>query len=109
MNSFTYSADKINKMIDDNGYKPVVMTGIRDNLLDLKPIIENLYDDKIFYLNYWQSECAWHGWDWSKDDGTIANMVDMANITIGITDKFLEIYAMILGGLGERCEKENDD
>lgn len=106
MNSFTYSADKINKMIDDNGYKPATMTGVRDNLLDLKPIIEKLYDDKIFYLDYWQSECAWHGWDWSKDDGTMANM---AKITTGITDKFLEIYAMILGGLGERCEKEDVD
>ena len=106
MSKFTYSADKINKMIDDNGYKPVAMTGVRDDLLDLKPIIEKLHDDKIFYLNSWQSECAWHGWDWSKDDGTMANM---AKITTGITDKFLEIYAMILGGLGERCEKENDD
>lgn len=52
MNYFTYSADKINKMIDDNGYKSVTMTGVRDNLLDLKPIIEKLYNDKIFYLNY---------------------------------------------------------
>lgn len=53
MNPFTYSADKINKMIDDNGYKPVTMTGVRNDLLKLKPIIEKLYDDKIFYLNYW--------------------------------------------------------
>ena len=45
MNPFTYSADKINKMIDDNGYKPVAMTGVRDNLLDLKPIIEKLYKE----------------------------------------------------------------
>ena len=36
-------------------------------------------------------------------------MVNMAKITTGITDKFLEIYAMILGGLGERCEKEDKD
>ena len=106
MNPFIYSADKINKMIDDNGYKPVAMTGVRDDLLDLKPIIEKLYDDKIFYLNYWKSECVWHGWDWSKDGETMANM---DKITTGITDKFLEIYAMILGGLGERCEKEDVD
>ena len=106
MNSFTYSADKINKVIDDNRYKPVTMTGVRDNLLDLKPIIEKLYDDKIFYLNSWKSECVWHGWDWSKDYETMANM---AKITTGITDKFLEIYAMILGGLGKRCGKEDVD
>ena len=36
-------------------------------------------------------------------------MAKMAKITSGITDKFLEIYAMILGGLGERCEKEDVD
>lgn len=33
-------------------------------------------------------------------------MANMAKITTGITNKFLEIYAMILGGLGERCKKE---
>ena len=106
MTSFTYTADKINKMIDDNDYKPATMTGVRDNLLDLKPITEKLYDDKIFYLNYWKSECVWHGWDWSKDGETMANM---DKITTGITDKFLEIYAMILGGLGKRCGKEDVD
>ena len=106
MNSFTYSADEINKMIDDNGYKKVSMKGVYDDLIKLKPLIEKLYDGKIFYLNYWQSECGYHGWDWSKDNGTMANM---AKITTGITNKFLEIYAMILGGLGERCEKEDND
>ena len=106
MTSFTYTADKINKMIDDNDYRPATMTGVHDDLLDLKPIIEKLYDDKIFYLNYWKSECVWHGWDWSKDGETMANM---DKITTGITDKFLEIYAMILGGLGKRCGKEDVD
>ena len=106
MTSFTYTADKINKMIDDNDYKPATMTGVHDDLLDLKPIIEKRYDDKSFYLNYWKSECVWHGWDWSKDGETMANM---DKITTGITDKFLEIYAMILGGLGKRCGKEDVD
>ena len=106
MTSFTYTADKINKVIDDNDYRPATMTGVHDDLLDLKPIIEKLYDDKIFYLNYWKSECVYHGWDWSKDGETMANM---DKITTGITDKFLEIYAMILGGLGKRCEKEDND
>lgn len=36
-------------------------------------------------------------------------MANMAKITTGITNKFLEIYAMILGGLGKRCEKEGVD
>ena len=93
-------------MIEDNDKHPATMTGVHDDLLDPKPIIEKLYDDKIFYLNYWKSECVWHGWDWSKDGETMANM---DKITTGITDKFLEIYAMILGGLGERCEKKDDD
>ena len=102
MTSFTYSADKINKMIDDNGYKPATMTGVRDDLLDLKPIIEKLYDDKIFYLNYWENDAPYHGWVWSEDDGRMKNQ---AVITDGIIEKFKEIYALILAGLGERCEK----
>ena len=36
-------------------------------------------------------------------------MANMAKITTGITDKFLEIYATILGGLGKRCGKEDVD
>ena len=37
------------------------------------------------------------------------NFLMCAKITTGITNKFLEIYAMILGGLGERCEKEDNN
>ena len=101
MNSFIYSADTINKIIEDNKYKPVVMQGVRDDLRALKSVIEKIYDKKIFYLDYWMSECGYHGWSWSKDNGEMANM---AKITQGISEKFVEIYAMILGGLGEKCE-----
>jgi hypothetical protein len=32
-------------------------------------------------------------------------MKNQAEITDGITDRFYEIYALILSGLGERCEE----
>lgn len=102
MSDFKYSQKKINEIIDTSGCQKVIMTGIYNDLARLKPIIEEIYDKNIFYLDYWSSECCYHGWDWSKDDGSMASM---HKITGGITDKFLEIYALILAGLGERCEQ----
>lgn len=106
MNNFFYCANRVNKLIDDNGYKKVAMEGVYNDLIKLKPVIEDIFDKKIFYLDFWRCNCGYHGWDWTKDDGTMKNM---ENITKGIIYKFLEIYAMILGGLGERCEKEDND
>lgn len=101
MSYLKYSAEKINKMIDDSGLKSVCMQGAIDDLQELKPAIEEFYDKYINYLSYWKCECAYHGWDWSKDDGRLRNQ---AKITDGITEKFEEIYALILAGLGERCD-----
>lgn len=101
MSKFQYSADKINKLIDESGCQKATMSGVYKDLQKLKPIIEQLYDKNIFYLDYWASDCIWHGWDWLSDNGTMASM---HKITSDITDKFKEIYALILAGLGERCE-----
>lgn len=103
MSDFKWSEKTINKLIDECGCQKATMTGILDNLEELKPLIEQFYDEHIFYLSYWESECAFHGWSWAEDDGTMKNM---AKITDGITDKFQEIYALILAGLGERCEED---
>lgn len=105
MSNFIYSADIINKMIEDSGCKKATMKGVRNDLIKLKPLIKNFYDEYIFYLSFWKDDCPFYGWEWSKDDGTMASM---AKITDGIIEKFEEIYALILAGLGEKCEKEND-
>ena len=91
-------------MIEDGGLKKVCMYGAHRDLEKLKPVIEQLYDDSIFYIVYWVSECPYHGWEWSKDDGTLQSQKD---ITEGIHQKFIEIYALILAGLGEKCEENN--
>lgn len=104
MSDFKYSADTINKMIDNNGLQKVCMQGCYKDLEKLKPIIEKLYDEHIFYIDYWVSECGYHGWDWSKDDGRLKSQKD---ITEGISQKFKEIYALILAGLGEKCEENS--
>ena len=70
----------------------------------LKPLIEKFYDDYIFYLDYWKNDASYHGWDWSEDDGRMENQ---ATITDRITEKFKEIYSLILAGLGERCENND--
>lgn len=105
MSNFIYSADTINKMIEDSGCKKVTMRGVYYDLTGIKPLIEDFYDKYIFHLSSWEDDCAFHGWSWSKDGGTMANM---AKITDGITEKFEEIYALILAGLGEKCEKRDD-
>ena len=80
------------------------MQGVYRDLQKLKPLIEKFYDDYIFYLSYWESEAPYHSWDWSEDDGRLENQ---AKITDEITEKFKEIYALILAGLGERCENND--
>lgn len=104
MSDFKYSADKINKIIKDSNLQEVCMQGCHKDLEKLKPIIEKLYDEHIFYIDYWVCECGYHGWDWSKDDGRLKSQKD---ITEGIRQKFIEIYALILAGLGEKCEDNN--
>jgi 5'-deoxynucleotidase YfbR-like HD superfamily hydrolase len=104
MSKFKYSAAKINQMIEDGGLKKVCMHGVRRDLEKLKPVIEQLYDDSIFYIDYWVSKCPYHGWEWNEDDGRLKSQKD---ITEGIRQKFMEIYALILAGLGEKCEENN--
>ena len=104
MSNFKYSAEKINKIIDDNGLQKVCMQGCYSDLKKLKPIIEKLYDEHIFYIDYWMYECGYHGWDWSKDSKDYNMLESQKNITEGISHKFKEIYALILAGLGEKCE-----
>lgn len=85
----------------ENNLSPVAMYGVWQDLQKLKPLIEKFYDENISYLSYWKTECGYHGWDWSKDNGRMENQ---AKITDGISQKFLEIYALILAGLGETDE-----
>lgn len=103
MSNFKYSAPTINGMIDGTGAKKVCMKGVYNDLQKLKPVIEKLYDDHIFYLDYWVNDAPYFGWDWSEDDGRMANQ---KMITDEITEKVMEIYALILAGLGEQCEGE---
>ena len=104
MSDFKYSAKKINKLIDEYNLRPATMLGVVEDLKKLKPLIEDFYDKHIFYLDYWEGDCPYFGWDWSKDDG---RMKDMATVTSGITECFHQIYALILAGLGERIDNED--
>ena len=104
MSDFEYSAKTIKEIMAKYNLSPVVMKGVYGDLKKLKPVIENIYDKYIFYLSYWESECGYHGWDWSKDNGEMKNM---ATITDEITNKFLEIYALILLGLGESIDEQS--
>ena len=94
--------EKIDKFIKkekaEHNLQPAIISGVVNDLKELKPIIEKLYNERIFYIDYWEDECPYHGWDWSKDDGS---MKSMSYICDEITNKFEEIYALIEIGLGE--------
>ena len=101
-NYFEYSKDSINKLIEQyekQGLQKATMLGVYADLKRLKPVIEELYNNRIFFLSYWKDDCPYFGWSWSNDNG---KMKSMATITDSITEKFKEIYALILIGLGER-------
>lgn len=104
MTDFQYSLEYINKLIEKNNLQKVCMQGCKKDLEQLKPVIEEVYDKYVFYLSYWKTECAYFGYNWDEDDGTLENQ---AIITDGIIQKFQEIYALILSGLGEKYETNN--
>lgn len=100
MNDFIYSKDKINAMIDEyieKGMQKAKMVGVLGDLEELKPVIEEIYDKNIFYLSYFATDAPYCGW-------TGEELSPMLKITDGIEQKFKEIYALILCGLGEKLE-----
>ena len=100
--NFRYAIPTLEKKMKENKVHKVCMYGTAEELKHLKAVIEELYNEQIFYLSYWKGEAQYHGWDWSKDDGTLKNQ---AKVTDGITEKFLDIYALILSGLYESEEE----
>lgn len=103
-NYFAYSKNRLAKLIEQYkalDLKEATMSGVHSELEHLKGFIEEFYKRNIFYLDDWIGECGFHGWDWSKDDGS---MKSMKYITEGIVDKFIEIYALILVGLGQEAD-----
>ena len=103
MSTLNYSKEQINKIIEDSGLAKVAMAGVHSDLTKLKPLIEDFYDKHIFCLSYWESDAPYFGWDLST--GAAKNM---AEITDGITQKFKEIYALILAGLGEPMDEKSE-
>ena len=102
--AFVHSAEKINKIIKDNDLKKVCMQGPYNDLKKLKPIVEDVYDNYVFWLDSWKSDCFYMGWDREKDK----EILDAQEaLTKGITEKFKEIYALILAGLGETCTEKD--
>ena len=103
MSKFEYSAKEINAMIAANnadGMGKATMVGVINDLRKLKPILENLYDESIFYLSYWRGECGYHGMDTQSD-----TVKSRERITDRITQKIEEAYALVLTGLGETIDE----
>lgn len=109
-NKFGFSRKKIDELMTkfriDNDLRPACMAGVHKDLQKMKERIEKDYVDNIFYLDYWEGDCGYFGWDWSKDNGTLASQ---KYITDGITNRYLEIYALILLSLGYNSYEEMEE
>lgn len=109
-NKFGFSREKINELMTkfkiDNDLRPACMEGVYRDLEDMKERIEEDYMENIFYLDYWEGECVWHGWIWSEDTGV---MQSQKYITEGIINRYLEMYALILLGLGYDSYEEMEE
>lgn len=93
--------DRINEYMEkeilEHNLQKAVMTGVYNDLERITKFIEEFYEKNIFYLSYWECECGWHGWEWSKDDGKMASMKYICD---EITAKVEEIYGLAQIGLG---------
>ena len=109
-NKFGFSRKEINELMTkfkiDNNLRPACMAGVHNDLQKMKERIEKDYADNIFYFDYWEGECVWFGWEWSKDDGRLASQ---KYITDSIINRYLEIYAFILLGLGYNSYEEMEE
>lgn len=109
-NKFGFSQKEINELMTkfkiDNDLRPACMVGVHKDLKNMKERIEKDYADNIFYLDYWEGDCGYFGWDWSKDDGTLASQ---KYITDGIVNRYIEMYALILLGLGYNSYEEMEE
>lgn len=102
-----YSKDIIkDRQKEYSKYNKAAMEGVYKDLQHLKPLIENFYDEYIFYLDYWRSECGYHGWDYTNPKAK-EKIDNMAGICEEIKSKFFDIYALILNGIGEDVNEED--
>lgn len=109
-NKFGFARKQINELMTkfriDNDLRPACMVGFHKDLKNMKERIEKDYVDNIFYLDYWEGDCGYFGWDWSKDDGRLESQ---KYITEGIISRYLEMYALILLGLGYNSYEEMEE
>ena len=109
-NKFGFARKQINELMTkfkiDNDLRPACMVGFHKDLKNMKERIEKDYVNNIFYLDYWEGDCGYFGWNWSKDDGTLASQ---KYITDSIINRYLEIYALILLGLGYNSYEEMEE
>lgn len=91
---FKYQTKEIKELKDRFNYSKVKMSGFYKDLVKLKSEIEKFYDDNVFYLGYSLDDAPFHGWEGKE-------LEEMKEIDREIHNRFLEIYAIILCGIGE--------
>lgn len=100
---FSYSAEKINQKIDSYGGATVHMVGVANDIARITKAVEEIYADRVFYLNYWTSDAPFLGWT-RETHGK--QMDEQWFFTKSITDKFIELYALLLAARGLRMEED---
>ena len=80
--------------LKSEGYEKAPMTGVNKDLKRAKEKFEQFYDEAIWEQGWCLTDAPYFGWG-------IDAIKDMMRITDGIQRKALELYALILVGLGE--------
>lgn len=76
-------------------YKKATMAAVYKDLEKLKEDMVELYDKRLFWLDYFKSDAPYMGWDPNSTD-----YKNMVNLTKDIKAMFLKAYVLTEKGLG---------
>ena len=101
---FEHQEDKVNKIIDELNLRFATMEGVHHDLVELKKALDNIVGTtEYYYLDYELGEIWYH---WPRTPENIEKVDNMRKILNGVQEHMMIAYAYILGGLGERLDKD---
>jgi len=93
-NRITSYVEEIENFKKSNNFSKAAMKGFYEDLIRIKQDVEKLFNNRVYFLGYPLDDAPFHGWD----EESLKNMHDIDN---AVRNKVLELYAILLQGLGE--------
>lgn len=76
-------------------YQKATMSGVYKDLEKLRDGLVELYDKRVFWLDYFKADAPYMGWDPNSPE-----YKNMVNLTKDINTMFLKAYVLTEKGLG---------